>query len=250
MCWKRSAILCLALLSFALPAPAAEDLRDIIRRVEKQYWSSSSHGLMRLEVVTENWRRTLEMEAWSLGKDDFLVRILQPAKDRGVATLKSGNDIWNYLPKVDRVIKIPSSLMGEGWMGSHLTNDDLVKENRVEEDYDFSLLEKSEEGSRTLLVIEALPKPEAAVVWGKIVYTIDAASLLPVKVDYYDEEGQKAREMRFEDLKLLGGKRLPSRVVVQPTDKPGESTVMSYLELAFDVPLTADFFSLKNLRKP
>ncbi len=232
----------------ALGAP--RDLRTIIKQVEKQYWSSSSHGLMRMEVATAHWKRTLVMEAWSKGDDEFMVRIKEPAKDRGVATLKTGNDIWNYLPKVDRTIKVPSSLMGEGWMGSHLTNDDLVKESRVEDDYDFKLLEEKPAAPETLLVIEAVPKPEAAVVWGRIVYTIGADSLLPLLTVYYDEEGKVAREMRFEETKSFGGKLLPSRVVIQPADKPDERTVMSYLELAFDVGLPADFFSLKNLRQP
>jgi hypothetical protein len=226
------------------------DLRAVIRAVEKQYWSTSSTGTMRLEVATRHWKRTMVMEAWSRGDDRFLARILEPAKDRGVATLKSGNDIWNYLPKVDRVIKVPSSLMGEGWMGSHLTNDDLVKEHRVEEDYDFRLLEERPGPAEPALVIEATPRPDAAVVWGKIVYTIGRDTLLPVTAVYFDEEGAAAREMRFEDIRELGGKRLPSRVVIVPLDKPDERTVMTYERLVFDVPLTDDFFSLRSLRTP
>jgi outer membrane lipoprotein-sorting protein len=239
----------LPLPAFARAAMTAAELRALIKRVEKQYWSTSSRGTMRMEVSTTHWKRSLTMEAWSRGDDEFLVRVKEPAKDQGVATLKTGTDIWNYLPKVDRTIKVPSSLMGEGWMGSHLTNDDLVKESRVEDDYTFRLLEEKSQGGRGLYVIEALPRPDAAVVWGKLVYTIDRKSLLPVATDYYDEEGKLAREMRFEAERSYGGRVLPSRVVVIPQDKPGEQTVMTYLDLTFDLNLPADFFSLKNLRK-
>lgn len=203
-----------------------------------------------MEVSTSHWKRALVMEAWSRGDDDFLIRVREPAKDRGVATLKTGGGIWNYLPKVDRTIKVPASLMGEGWMGSHLTNDDLVKENRVEEDYDFRLLEEAAGAAETVLVIEAMPRPDAAVVWGKIVYRIGKKSLLPQLAVYYDEEGRAAREMRFEDVRDFGGRRLPARLVVVPLDKPGESTVMIYEELSFDLPIASDFFSLQNLRRP
>src|SRR5690606_10123924 len=135
------------------------------------YVGLSSHARMEMEVSTENWQRRLTMEAWSLGRDHFLVRILEPPKERGVTTLKVNQEVWNFLPKVDRVIKIPPSMMGGAWMGSHITNNDLVKAAHIDEDYTFSLLEETDEDWR----IEGLPRPEAAVVWGKIVYQIRKA---------------------------------------------------------------------------
>src|SRR5210317_25368 len=159
-----------------LPSTAlALDIQSMIREVEQQYMGTSSRARTTMQVKTSHWERTLEMEAWSLERDYFLVRILEPAKERGVATLKRDREVWNYLPKVDRVIKVPPSMMGGSWMGSHITNDDLVKANHIEEDYQLSLLEES----GTHYVIECLPKPQAAVVWGKIIYHVRKSPLVP-----------------------------------------------------------------------
>lgn len=236
--------LLLAALLASRPA-AALDLAALVRDVEQQYHGTSSHARTTMQVRTEHWERTLEMEAWSLGRDYFLVRILEPAKERGVATLKRDREVWNYLPKVDRTIKVPPSMMGGSWMGSHITNDDLVKASHVDEDYSFRLLD---EGPRHWL-IECLPKPEAAVVWGKIVYRLGKAPRVPEQIDYYDEEQQRVREIRFDDVQKLGDRTVPLRLTVTPLDKPGEQTVLHYRDLAFGVPLDQGFFNLRSLQQ-
>lgn len=229
-----------------ITAAAAElDLRSLIREVEDQYTGSSSHTLMTMQVSTSHWQRSLEMEAWSLGRDHFLVRILEPAKERNVATLKNGREVWNYLPRVDRVIKIPPSMMGGAWMGSHITNNDLVKESHIDQDYDFKLLAETEDYWR----IEGLPKPEAAVIWGKIVYQVGKADRLPQRVEYFDEAMIAVREIRFDQVRDIGDRRLPMRMVVQPLDKPAERTILQYHRLEFDISLQENFFSLRNLKR-
>ena len=240
-----SCLLCL----FALPCrplPAATtDLRALVRHVEEQYQGSSAHALLTMQVSTAHWNRTLEMEAWSLRRDDVLVRILAPAKDRGVSTLKVGKEMWNYLPRVDRVIKIPASLMGGSWMGSHLTNDDLVKSSHVDEDYTFRLLEETP----AHILIECFPKPEAAVVWGKIVYEINKPQMVPGRIDYFDEARRRVRTIVFDQVRTVDGRPIPLRMTVLPLDKPGEKTVLTYRSLTFGVPLDPGFFSLGRLRK-
>ncbi|MCM2265132.1 MAG: outer membrane lipoprotein-sorting protein [Desulfuromonadales bacterium] len=221
------------------------DLAALIHDVEQQYHGTSSHALTTMQVRTIHWERTLEMEAWSLGRDYFLVRILEPAKERGVATLKRDREVWNYLPKVDRTIKVPPSMMGGSWMGSHITNDDLVKANHVEEDYTFRLLE---EGANHWL-IECQPKPEAAVVWGRIVYRLSKQPRVPERVDYYDETQVKVRELRFEDVRNVGDRTVPLKLTVTPLDKPGEQTILHYRDLAFGVPVDQGFFNLRSLQK-
>ncbi len=247
MTWRAELIAPLMLLlSITAVTPAlAINLATLIRDVEQQYHGSSSHALTTMQVRTEYWERTLEMEAWSLGRDYFLVRILEPAKERGVATLKRDREVWNYLPKVDRTIKVPPSMMGGSWMGSHITNDDLVKANHIEEDYTFRLLEEGPDH----WLIECLPKPEAAIVWGKIVYRLRKQPRVPEQVDYYDEEQQKVRILRFDDVRKVNDRTVPLKLTVIPLDKPGEQTVLHYRELTFGVPLDEGYFNLRSLQQ-
>jgi hypothetical protein len=229
----------------AAPPARALDLAALVREVEQQYHGVSSHALTDMTVRTANWERTLSMEAWSLGRDYFLVRIVEPAKERGVATLKRDNEVWNYLPKVDRTIKIPPSMMGGSWMGSHITNDDLVKANHVDEDYTFRLLAEDD----WHWLIECTPKPEAAVIWGKIIYRLGKQPRVPLQIDYYDEEQERVREIRFDAVQRLGNRTVPLRLTVTPLDKPGEQTILHYRQLTFDLPLERGFFNLRSLQK-
>ncbi|MEJ2525343.1 MAG: outer membrane lipoprotein-sorting protein [Desulfuromonadales bacterium] len=246
---KRSSLVTrflVAVIVLGLPSGTwALDVKELIREIEQQYMGTSSQSHMTMQVRTSHWERTLEMEAWSLKRDYFLVRILEPAKERGVATLKRYREVWNYLPKVDRVIKVPPSMMGGSWMGSHITNDDLVKANHIEQDYTLRLIEESE----THFVVECLPKPEAAVVWGKIVYRVLKDPRVPEQVDYYDEEMIRVREIHFSDIQQISDRIVPLRMTVLPLDKPDEQTILQYRELEYGLPLEENFFSLRNLKK-
>jgi outer membrane lipoprotein-sorting protein len=229
-----------------IPTPVlATDLQALVRKVEQQYMGVSSKARMEMNVRSEHWERTLVMDSWSLGRDYFLVRIIEPSKERDVTTLKVDKEVWNYLPKVDRVIKVPPSMMGGAWMGSHITNDDLVKANKIDEEYSFRLLEETPEH----LLIECLPKPDAAVVWGKIIYEILLPLEVPGTVAYYDEEMVKVRELIFDEVKQIDGRNIPLRMRIQPSDKPQESTTIRYAEIAFNIGIKKSFFSLRNLKR-
>jgi outer membrane lipoprotein-sorting protein len=241
---RLSLLLCFLLLNCGLASAATFDLRKLIRDVEQQYSGKSSEIEVEMTVKTGHWERQLTMQSWSLGRERFLVRILAPAKERGVATLKVEREVWNYLPKVDRVIRIPPSMMGGAWMGSHITNDDLVKANHIDEEYDFRLLTEDPQS----WTIEGIPKPEAAVIWGKIVYQLQKQPLVPVRIEYFDEEGVLVRRIRFDDVKTVSGRTIPLRMTVQPVEKPQEQTVMHYRKVHFDIELTADYFSLRQLK--
>lgn len=233
--------------SLVMPAGLARalDVQALIRDIEQQYMGVSSHALTTMQVKTAHWERTLEMEAWSLGREYFLVRILEPAKERGVATLKRNREVWNYLPKVDRVIKVPPSMMGGSWMGSHITNDDLVKANHIDEEYLLNLLEETP----SHYVVECLPRPEAAVVWGKIIYRVRKQPRVPEQVDYFDEEMVHIRQIYFDDVQQIGDRIVPLRMTVRPLEKPGEITVLQYRDLVYNLPLEESFFSLRHLKQ-
>lgn len=233
---------------FSLTASTSEaqdiDARELVRKVETQYQGETSHSVARMTVVTENWTRELTMEMWSEGRDKFIAYILAPKKEEGTGTLKINDEMWNYLPRIDRLIKIPSSLMGDSWMGSHLTNDDLVKENKIDELYDLSVASKKDD----VVTIVGIPKPDAAVVWGKLEYTVDTGKMIPLSVLYYDEDGALVRTMTFDKVEKISGRWLPLLMVVKPEDKPDEKTELIYDSLEFGVKLGADRFSIRSLR--
>ena len=239
----RGLILGLALAVTPAAASAQESARDIIDRVDRILRGESSYGVATMEVVTEHWERSLTMEMWSLGTEYTLVRITAPKKEEGTATLKAGDEIWNYLPRVDRTIKIPASMMMGSWMGSHFT-----KESKLVEDYDIEI---SFEGRRAGVEVWELvltPKPEAAVVWGRIKYQVRKADLMPTWARYYDEDDKLVRTLTFSEFREMGGRLVPTVMEMRPEDKPGERTTIRYSEIEFDIDIDESFFSLRALK--
>ena len=245
---RIAALVVLAGLATAGTAHAQLDPIEIMNRVQDLYRGQSSHGQITMEIVTEHWSRALTMEMWSYREDHTLVRILAPAREVGTATLRADNDIWNYLPKVDRTIKVPASMMGGSWMGSHFTNDDLVQESRLVEDYDVAVTFDGERDGMRVWEITLTPKPEAAVVWGRVEYTVRQADVLPVSVFYYDEDGELARSMEFKEFERIGGRTMPRLMDMRPADKPEERTTMRYDDIEYDVGIDESFFSLRSLQ--
>lgn len=225
------------------------DIHALVRHVDNLWRGTTSHAHMSMIVKTRHYQRTLTLEAWSRGKDNSLVVIQAPIKDRGIATLKVGENIWNYLPKINRVTKIPPSMMSGSWMGSHFTNDDLVKENTFEADYNVTLTFSGERDGQQVYEITALPKENAAVVWGKVVMDVIQSSLTPTRADYYDEDGNLIRRITFENFKQIDGKTVPMIMRLQPEDKPKESTTLQYKDIEFNVPIPQSFFSLQSLKR-
>lgn len=251
--WLRSLlgkrlILLLSCLLPLMPAQAME-VDELIRHIDRLWRGETSQAIMSMTVKTRRYERTMTMEAWSLGKDYSLVLIREPVKDRGIATLKVRENIWNYLPKINRVTKVPASMMGGSWMGSHFTNDDLVRESTFEDDYDSSITFEGERDGRLIYELTSLVKPDAPVVWGKVVMVIDRHHYAPYSAQYYDEEGELIRTMTFDQFRQLDERTVPMRMSLQPEDKPDESTVIVYHEIEFDVPLEESFFSLQTLRQ-
>jgi len=208
----------------------------------------SSHATIEMAVKTKRYERTMRMESWSKGTDASLIRILSPAKDAGITTLMRDENVWNYLPKVDRTLKVPGAMMGGRWQGSHFTNDDLVKANRLSEDFDAQLTGKPGDGTHDAYVIELIPKPDAAIVWGKLLVTV-GADMLPLDTKYFDEDGTLVRTMAFGDVKALAGKPIPTTMTLTPEGKNGEFTRITFVSLELDVDLADSTFTLQALKR-
>jgi len=252
MRWQKSGaalLLGMTCLLLSRPSLAMDDqrAREIVDEVDQLLRDKSSAGRVRMEISTENWRRTLAIRIWSRGTQEALIRIIEPQKEAGTATLKLGNNIWNYLPKVNRTIKVPTSMLMASWMGSHFTNDDLVKGSRLIHDYVITTSFEGERNGAEVYEYTLTPKPEAAVVWGKIVMEVRQADRMPTWHRYYDEDGALVRELTFSDYKTMSGKLIPTRLVMHPTDKAGEQTVIVYDDIIFDVPINEEMFSLRSL---
>lgn len=244
----------LSLLILAASAQAAApdslsqaDVDRIIREIDQLYRSESSYSKLEMEIVTPHWQRTLAMKAWTKGMDHTFIRITAPDKDKGVATLRIENEMWNYLPKTNKVIKIPPSMMMSSWMGSDFTNDDLVKEFSLFEDFSYQLI-PSGPGSQDTIFVNCIPHEDLPVVWGNIVTAVTRKGHLPIWQKYYDEKGQLMRILSYSDVKKFGSRIIPATMEMIPQNKEGHKTVIRYVALDFDREVDQEFFSLRNLR--
>jgi outer membrane lipoprotein-sorting protein len=225
------------------------DLRELLNATDDLQRGESSMAKVEMHIKTSRFERTVSMTAWSEGTDKSLMVINSPAREKGISTLKVGDNIWNYLPKVDRTMKVPASMMSGAWMGSHFSNDDLVKENRLSEEFSYALTSRPPDNPEKAWVIELKPKPDAPVVWGRVVVRVRDTDRLPIDMRYYDEDDKLVRTLSYHDVRDMGGRPVPARMRVVPADKPGEFTEITYQELKFDVSIPASTFTLQALRK-
>jgi hypothetical protein len=228
---------------------ATRRAKEILRQVDDMWRGVSSHSIINMRVKTAHYSRELRLEGWSKGKEKTLVRILMPLKEKGTATLKSGNNIYSYLPRTDRTIRLTSGMMMGSWMGSHFSNDDLVKESRMEEDYDPFISFEGERDNQQIFEFTLIPKPDAAVVWGKVVAILLEDGYLPLEYYYYDEDMNIARTITFSKMEMLAGRLRPKVMKVVPADKPDEFTELIYEELDLGIPIEDDFFSIARLKR-
>jgi Outer membrane lipoprotein-sorting protein len=247
-------LLIVFVLFFFLPFAMADEVGStraskILRSVDDLWRGRSSHAITTMRVKTKHYTRTMRMEGWSKGKEKTLFRVLEPKKEKGTITLKSGTHIYTYLPKTDRKIRLTSGMMMGAWMGSHLTNDDLVKEARLEDDYIAQISFEGLREGQHIIEFTLIPKADAAVVWGKLTLVVLSDSYTPLMEVYYDEDMQISRTFTFTDMKLLAGRQRPAVMRVIPADKPDEFTEFVYESLELDIDIKERFFSVSNLKR-
>ena len=242
---KKSLFLIFAFLSTFL---FSNDINVIVEKIDKLFRSDSSHGEMTMSIHTPQWERTLELEAWTKKMDNTFFVIKAPKKDRGITTLRKDTEMWNYFPKIDKVIKVPPSMMMGAWMGSDFTNDDLVREASLLQDYEASFIEdmKTEKG---YVWISLKPKKQLVSLWGEIRLYVDETTYIPIREEFYDEHGDMIRILHFENIMMIGGRLMPTTLRMEPLTKKNHTTIIKYLWMEFDKSISEDIFSLRNLRK-
>jgi outer membrane lipoprotein-sorting protein len=221
---------------------------QIIEKMEDQMRGESSYVEVTMTTVRPRYTRDVSMKIWAKGEDYSLILITAPARDKGTAYLKRSNEIWNYVPNIDRMIKMPPSMMSQSWMGSDFSNDDLVRESSTINDYSQKILREEKYQGRDCWVLELIPKPESSIVFGKVIIWVSKELYLQLKVENYDEDGEIVSTILLKDIKNMGGRMIPAIMEVIPADKPNQKTVLKYEEAKFNIKIEDSFFSVQNLK--
>lgn len=223
--------------------------KEIVERAENQIKGKTSISDVEIQIVRPTWTRTMKLKAWTQGDSLSMILITAPAKDQGTVFLKRKKEVWNWVPSIERVIKLPPSMMTQSWMGTDFTNDDLVKESSMVDDYSQKIIGDSVIEQRKCWKIEMIPLPHAAVVWGKIILWIDQKDFLELRAEFIDEDNKLVNVMRASDIKMLGGKLLPAKMEMIPVEKEGQKTILINNSIVFNQTLTSDFFTVENMKK-
>ena len=223
----------------------ANEAEDIVRKVDHNMRGKNVYMKMHMTIKTKSHQRTMGMESWSEGKKKSFVRITSPSKDRGITFLSLNGQMWQYVPKIERVIKIPPSMMLQNWMGSDISNDDVVKQSSIVDDYNAKLLSKK----GNIATVELIPKPNAAVVWGKIISKINTSNYTEMEDVFYDESGHKVRIFTYKNVKRFGKYALPTVWRIKPLNKKYNSTTMTIEKAVFDGAISSQYFQKSALKR-
>jgi outer membrane lipoprotein-sorting protein len=242
----------IALLLFILsmaPDVQAQDPAEIIERMENVMRGDSQFAEMTMTIERPRYNREVSMRSWLKGRDHSLILITAPARDNGTVFLMRDNDIWNYDPRIDRTTRLPSSMMAQSWMGSDFTNDDLVRDTDLVEDFDHQILRTEEYNGYDCYVIEMIPKPGTPIVWGKVLVWISTEEYIQLRVENYDQRNELVNTMELTEISTFGDRQIPTRITVTPADKQNERTILTYQTIEFDIDVDYDFFSRANMQR-
>lgn len=239
----------LSLLCWSISFTAvAESAFDIVQKSDQAMRGDSSYTESTMEIIRPDWTRSMTMKSWTKGTDLSLVLVTAPAKDKGSASLKRQREMWNWVPSIERVIKIAPSMLSQSWMGSDFTNDDLINQSSIVVDYQHELKGEDTFDGDKVWVIDAVAKPDAPVVWSKVTLWISKSTYLQRKVEFYDEFDERVNVMATYDVEELGGRKLATRMEMQPLDKPDNKTVLITHQAQFDFDIDDSFFSQQQMK--
>lgn len=248
---KLKTTLFLLAFSFVLLAlkSTSQDPKAIIQASENLFRGTKTFSEMEMQIVRKEWSKTITMKSWTHGYERTAMLVTGPAREKGTAFLRVDRSVWNWQPKIDRVIKMPPSMLSDGWMGSDFSNDDLVKESSFVNDYTHIHLKDTTIENQLCYQFELTPKEEAAVVWGKIQMNIAKKTKYQLLTKFYDEDLELVNTLRFSEMKNLGGKVLPSKMTMTPAENPSNKTIVRYISLDFNPDIPESFFTVQNLKR-
>lgn len=226
----------------------AQSAKEIVQKADDKMRGLTSQGEITIQIYRPSWSREMSVKMWMKGNDLAMILVLSPAKDKGIVFLKRKKEVWNWMPALEKNIKLPPSMMSQSWMGTDFTNDDLVKESSIVSDYDHRIVGDTVIDNRSCYIIEMIPKPEAAVVWGKLVLVIDKKDFLELHTKFYDEDGSLINTMNSYDVKIMDGRLIPTRFEMIPADKKNQKTVMIYKNIQYNKPIPDGFFTSEQMK--
>ncbi len=253
---KKTIILSLILITSIaitsmIPINSQEKLsaKEIIDKANKNRLGNSSESVMEMTIIRPKWTRSITMKNWTLGKEYSMVLITAPAKEKGQVFLKRESEMWNWIPKISRMIKLPPSMMSQGWMGSDYTNDDIVNEGAIVNEFSHKVLRNEKYDGSDCYVIESVPMPDSDVIWGKKITWVSSDRFLPLKTESFDEEMYLVKTETASAIKEMGGKVIPTVFTIIPADEPGQKTLLTIKSVAFDKEISKSFFTQQNMKK-
>lgn len=231
--------------------PATQQLtaKEMVKKAyDKFNGEMSGYSVMSMTIIRPTWQRTIEFKSWALDNDYALTLITAPAREKGQTFLKRGSEMWSWNPAINRLIKLPPSMMSQGWMGSDYTNDDILRESSVVDDYSHSIEGEEEINGRQCYKIKLTALPDSEVLWGSQVWWIDKNEFIILKEELYDEDGYLVRTERGTDLKTMDGRLIPTTLELEQADKEGNKTIVKILEVKYNIDIKESFFSQQNMK--
>ncbi len=223
--------------------------KEIIDKANNNRFGNSSESVMDMTIVRPKWTRSITMKTWTLGKEYSIVIITAPAKEKGQVFMKRKSEMWNWIPKISRMIKLPPSMMSQGWMGSDYTNDDMVNEGALVNEFDHKITKSQIWDGTDCYVIESVPRENSDVIWGKKISWISKDRYLPLKTESYDEDMYLVKTETASKIKEMGGKIIPTLFTIIPADEPNQKTILTMKSIMFDEKITESFFTQQNMKR-
>jgi outer membrane lipoprotein-sorting protein len=248
---KKILLLLLMAVGFVTASFKADDptAKEIVTKAENNIHGLSSATVITIDIIRPTWKRSMTIKGWTKGEDYSIMVVTAPANDAGTVFLKRTREIWNWLPSIERIVKLPPSMMAQSFMGTDFTNDDLVKASSRIDDYTHKIVGDSIIEGRKCWKIEMIPLPEAAVVWSKVNMWIDQKDYLELRLEFFDEDNKPVDILQCSDIRTMGGRIMPCKMEMIPVEKKGQETVILYNSATFNQPISQDFFTTENMKK-